>query len=468
MSYNLLDERWIPALYRNGRVKRVNIGEAFTDANQIREFAAANPMDRVALLRFFLALLYWCNEHIPDTLPDDAFSAGRFGKLQEHRDCFNLFGDSRRFYQWMEPDDKTHPSTYLIHEVPTGTNFWHFRHSSDESSGLCSACCVMGLLRLPVFSTQGGRTKSPGINAKPPIYVIPIGSSLAETLRLSWRRAPALGTPAWEKPDVQLPRAGDVPLLTGLTWLPRRVWLDDPCEPEARCIRCARRSRLVRHMVFKGLGSAKAEGRTWRDPHVVSEGGRIAGPADALDASDAAASNWTRSLAAILETVPGGRKLWVTSFATVQNDKYVEATEFVVPLPSPLDESGITESVARITAWRNKGLGMKRDLARILRPKRPLRPKAPMLAQTQMDAIRSDVEARVSAGAPELVRGREGGWQQAGSEYAPLMAAVARSLSPGYTSAALRGRRAIENLRPDMRPRARPAQKGRHKAGGAE
>jgi hypothetical protein len=45
----------------------------------------------------------------------------------------------------------------------------------------------MGLLRLPVFATSGGRGKPPGINAKPPIYVIPLGLSLAETLRLSWK-----------------------------------------------------------------------------------------------------------------------------------------------------------------------------------------------------------------------------------------------------------------------------------------
>ena len=47
MNFNLLDERWIPVLYRDGRGERVGIRKAFEDAGSIRQTAAANPMDRV-------------------------------------------------------------------------------------------------------------------------------------------------------------------------------------------------------------------------------------------------------------------------------------------------------------------------------------------------------------------------------------------------------------------------------------
>ena len=60
MNYNLLEEQWIPVLYRDGRYQRVGIRNALEDAGKIREIAASNPMDRVAILRLLLAVLQWC------------------------------------------------------------------------------------------------------------------------------------------------------------------------------------------------------------------------------------------------------------------------------------------------------------------------------------------------------------------------------------------------------------------------
>ena len=52
-------------------------------------------------------------------------------------------------------------------------------------------------------------------------------------------------------------------------------------------------------------------------------------------------------------------------------------------------------------------------------------------------AIRPHVEAKVSEKAAELISGGEDAWEQASREYAPMMSAVAQSLSPGVTTAAL-------------------------------
>lgn len=65
MSYNLLDERWIPVLGTDGKPGRLGIRIALTQAHCIRQIAARNPMDRVAILRFLLALLYWCKGNAP-------------------------------------------------------------------------------------------------------------------------------------------------------------------------------------------------------------------------------------------------------------------------------------------------------------------------------------------------------------------------------------------------------------------
>jgi len=261
--FNLLDEPWIPCLGNDGTLHRVGIREALTQAGRIRQIAASNPMDRVAIFRFLLALLYWCKGNPPPSTgatSGDSFPADWFTRLDQNRDCFNLLGEGKRFYQYRKDRDKPLTVNYLIHEIPTGTNSWHFRHASDEVDGLCPACCAMGLFRLPLFSTSGGRGKPPGINAKPPLYVIPVGASLAEILRFSWRQVTNFGTPAWEKPDLQLPKTGEVPLLTGLTWLPRQVWLGNP-EKLANCISCGRTERLILSSVFAAIGSTKTDGR---------------------------------------------------------------------------------------------------------------------------------------------------------------------------------------------------------------
>jgi hypothetical protein len=466
VKYNMLEEEWIPILYRDGSSKRVNIVEAFAQAGRIRQMAASSPMDRVAILRFLLALLYWCKGSPPEGSPGDSFPAEWFHKLDGHRDCFNLLGRGRRFYQHTGNDVASKLSAnYLVQEVPTGTNFWHFRHSIDETDGLCPGCCAVGLLRLPLFATSGGRGKPPGINAKPPLYVVPLGSSLADTLRFSWRQVSDptrdLGTPVWERPDLQLPRTGNVPLLTGLTWLPRRVWLDDPEEPEANCTSCGRKERLIRRIVFAGIGSMKKDGdekgRAWRDPHVISDGQEVLKARNALDASDAAAGRWVKIMAGILhgQGASRARKVWAVGFATVQHAKYLEATEYVIAFRTPCDDRKVQESVARLHWWESEGSRLTDTVTKRIRQEAS-RLKH-LEVRPMVDAIRPNVEATTSANAGQLMAGDDDGWEQEASEYSPMMIAVAQSLSPGYTTGAVKRRREIATVKPNMRRKRKAA-----------
>ncbi len=234
-GFNLLDEEWIPVLYHDGRYARVGIWSALEDASRIRQIVASNPMDRVAILRFLLALLYWCRGNPPPGLgatPGATFPDDWFAKTHENRDCFNLFGDRERFYQ-SRSAQRSRAATDLLQEIPTGNNFWHFRHSTDGSDGLCPACCTMGLLRLPLFSVSGLPDLKSGINGVPPVYVVPWGKSLLATLRANWATHQDLGEPAWVNPDIRPVPGQPVPLLTGLTLLSRRVWLPQPFGPGA-------------------------------------------------------------------------------------------------------------------------------------------------------------------------------------------------------------------------------------------
>lgn len=60
MDFNLLDSPWIPVIYADGRCMRVGIKKALEHAGRIRQIAAANPMDRLAILRLLVAIIYWC------------------------------------------------------------------------------------------------------------------------------------------------------------------------------------------------------------------------------------------------------------------------------------------------------------------------------------------------------------------------------------------------------------------------
>jgi len=455
MRYSLLEKPWIPVLWTDGKFSKVGILEALTQAGHIRQIAASNPMDRVAIFRFLLALLYWCRGNLPtttDTASEESFPIDWFSKLDADKECFNLLGGGKRFYQYREQGDKPLTVNYLIHEIPSGTNFNHFRHSIDGANGLCPACCALGLLRLPMFSTQGGQGKSPGINAKPPIYVIPVGETLAETLRLSWQPVSNLGTPAWEKPDVQLPGTSEVPLLTGLTWLPRRVWLSQPQESESltHCISCGRLGNVIISSVFAGKGSAKTdEGtkRVWHDPHVIYEqtkkGEFSLHSADVVGSADAAAGHWARTMTGLLQNPRTERsRAWVVGFSSDQN-KYFEASELFLPWPvSPA-------TVEKLSQWQQSNYNLNRKLKQ-LDEKPSRKPRKHIEINTMLATIRPHVESKVSAKAEELLSGGNTAWEHAAGEYRPMMQMIARSLAPGVTTAAVERRRKIGNVLPQM------------------
>jgi len=279
MNYNLLEEKWIPVLYADGRVEPVGIRRALTNARAIRQIAASNPMDNVALLRLLLAVLQWCKPSLSDDkraqldggcgISDDWLKE-KLGTEDSPNAAFDLLGAGERFYQshtQAHEEPKRHVSDLFAY-LPAATEISHFRHVNDQNIALCLNCCAVGLARLPACAMQGGQGKSPSINNAPPIYFLPAGKTLLDTFLLNWpltRKAD--GHPAWEnksQPD------GEIGTLEGLTWQPRQAWLGTFVQdPEGRCARCGTTEHLVSKVVFKKGRSRRGESRTWRDPHVA-------------------------------------------------------------------------------------------------------------------------------------------------------------------------------------------------------
>lgn len=462
MCYNLLSEPWIPVLYHTGEWKRLGIRKTLEDAVKIRQVAASNPMDRVAILRFLLALLYWCQGSPPkdrETSVKEPLPQNWFAKLEHHADCFNLLGVGKRFYQYRGDSTKKLTVNYLLQEVPTGTNHWHFRHASDEKDGLCLACCALGLVRLPAFATSGGAGKPPGVNAKPPIYFLPHVETLSELLRDSWKRRQGdLGTPAWLQPNIRLPNSGEIPLLLGLTWLPRRVWLEEPTE-NGSCIACGTCQPLIRKMVFAPIGSQKTADddapRNWDDPHVcysITEKRKkisLHAP-DCLNSSDAGAGTWARVRGEITSNCPTGGRVDAVGFATVKNDKYLETRGFDI---------NIVGSKEEFEGWYKAGRDLFNKLCKLLDPDK--KRKDHYEIRSALVSIRPHVEHVVSAKIETLLTRDAEGWQVAADEYRQLMKAIGPSLAPGVTTAALRKRRRIAALKPDMSQAKEPDQKSK-------
>jgi CRISPR type I-E-associated protein CasA/Cse1 len=437
VNYNLLDEKWIPVLYSSGKFDHVGIKEALAQANKIRCIAASNPMDRVAIIRFLLAILYWCKGNPPEgnsMRPVDSLPADWFSKLEKNRNCFNLLGETARFYQ--DPNAKrSRTITDLLQEIPTGNNFWHFRHSTDEKDGLCLSCCVLGLLRLPLFSVSGLPDLKSGINGVPPIYVVPVGLTLTETLAANWIRVASVGVPSWTQPTLRPSEDSDVPLLTGLTVLSRRVWLHEIDGPIDTCIGCGLKTQLVRTCEFQTAG--RLENARWNDPHVLYFSTPTRKSYKAADLTEAGKFRMDRPWPDLLARIAkqNGKKIasfLIVGFAT-DNAKNVDVWERVVTMPLGEDRTPFVEQ------WRKEN---KRLESRVSRSK--------SLSTAMIVSVRPHVEYAVSTRAAELFTADDAAWQKVAKEYNPMMTVIAKSLSPGFMTDAVQRRRHIASLIPDM------------------
>ena len=263
-AYNLLEEKWIHVLYGDGKTDRVGICQALIDARTIRQIAASNPMDRVALLRFLLAVLMWCKEDAKSSLAAlDEKSAGMpenwLAKLKENKAAFNLLGDGKRFYQdELLKGKESRPIGDLLVEFPGADSVNHMRHVVHDSSyGFCPACCAMGILRLSVWA-PANRFYPASVNPGSAAYAFIEGKNLFQTLCANLAetnsqadQAPWLGNEQPNSPDA----------IAKLAWRPRKLWLNVE-ESGGLCAYCGQIGTLVKTLsIEKGWSTPVTEGQ---------------------------------------------------------------------------------------------------------------------------------------------------------------------------------------------------------------
>lgn len=280
VCFNLIEKPWIPILRCNGQFERLGIRRTLTEAGTIRQIAASNPMDSVALLRFLLAAVMWCRPELSDDdrnrLPGDVtgIPPDWLTNLEEHKAKLNLFDPELPFMQDLAvKGEKENAATELIHDLPSGSALNHFRHTRDDVDGLCPACCALGLVRWPCYATAGTKGKGKSMTASPngntPTYAFPVCNTLLLCLDMSLTHLTTLqnDAPIWMSND----RPTTIGPLSGLTWRSRSVLLDKPTESnDTPCSYCGSSDGdLVRKIRFQP-GWKRLSGEPWDgDPHLV-------------------------------------------------------------------------------------------------------------------------------------------------------------------------------------------------------
>jgi CRISPR system Cascade subunit CasA len=287
-SFNLWTEPWITAEQPDGALETLGIDATLLRAHEFRATYDPSPLVIAGVHRLLTAIL---QDTLAPERPADlarVWQAGRFqeadvrafGDRYAHR--FDIFSPDEPFLQCADlppqppKSSNLKSTTYLMPQLPAGSEVTHYYHGVAEDNIFCPACAALGLITVPAFATSGGAGIKPSINGVPPIYVLPGGKTLFESLTASlvlpdyqpeaastredavwWRREPVIEHKAV---------VHEVSYLHSLTFPARRVRLyPEPLRED--CSRCGRESAWgVRTMIYQMGESRPKDAPFWRDP----------------------------------------------------------------------------------------------------------------------------------------------------------------------------------------------------------
>ncbi len=289
-TFNLWTDPWIAVEAESGEIVTLSLANTLTQAHQYRSLYDPSPLVMVGIQRLLIAILQdMLNPQYEGDLADiwetGHFPADKivaFGEKYAQR--FDLFSETEPFMQSADlpryPAKKDMPkpksAAVLFLEIPTGTGVTHYQHGKEANVQFCPIDVAKGLVIIPPFASSGGAGIKPSINGVPPIYVIPGGKTLFESLTASLttpyyqpevsRDVP--DTPWWEhNPIVELKKeVNQVGYLYSLIFPARRVRLH-PVPMTAPCTRCGQTHNWgVKTMVYQMGESRPKDAPFWFDP----------------------------------------------------------------------------------------------------------------------------------------------------------------------------------------------------------
>jgi CRISPR system Cascade subunit CasA len=287
-TFNLWTEPWISLERSDGKLERVSLAQALLGGHTYAAIYDASPLVVVGLHRLLVAILHSAldlrtRSALLALIADQRFPAqavAYFGAQYANR--FDLFSETHPFLQSADlpllpvKGEDTKSVSQLTLETSRTSALEHYRHGRAKDEVFCAPCAAAGLATMPPFTSTGGRGMKPSINGVPPIYVIPGGATLFQSLAASlllpnkWPPAatPQSDAPWWTRDglvgkDAALPKVG---YLQSLTWPARRVRLR-PEHMDQPCTRCGQITRWgVRDILYE-MGERRAkDAAPWLDP----------------------------------------------------------------------------------------------------------------------------------------------------------------------------------------------------------
>lgn len=248
ITFNLVDQAWIPVVDPGGSPREVSLREALVNAHQYRQLSAGLPHTNAALYRLLLAVLHsnfgpdgadawaelWEQQQFDPTVLDTY--------LQKWRPRFDLFSAEWPFFQRRNPDVEVKPANVLLFLVAGGNAETLFDHNvEDRPVRLTPTQAALALVTAQSFSLAG--LCHPQLNlvytdapcSRAAVFLLQ-GKNLFESLMLNLveynralpipRQSGRKDQPAWEMDDPYLPER-TVPngYLDYLTWQNRRIML---------------------------------------------------------------------------------------------------------------------------------------------------------------------------------------------------------------------------------------------------
>lgn len=306
-SFNLWTEPWIALENARGELSQHGIRDALVNAHEYAAIYDPSPLVVVGVHRLLTAILQDAlqpkeNADLEQLWADGRFPADKVDKFgKRYADRFDLFSQDKPFLQSadlpMFPDEKerkaSKPVAQLFPEIPAGKSLvTHYRHTIQDEQVFSLASVAAGLVTMPPFVSSGGAGLIPSINGVPPIYVLPGGKTLFESLAASllsskwldvyqtadddlawWKRPVPITIHESKKKQTGMTfkehrQLSEVGYLHALTFPARKVHLH-PERLNAVCSRSGQQSEwCVRTMAFR-MGESILENVEWKDPFVA-------------------------------------------------------------------------------------------------------------------------------------------------------------------------------------------------------
>ena len=274
MKFDITKESWLPVRTLQGERKMLNLMDFLEQSPSLQSLDGLNPMEEYSIHRFlsvFLLAVFspkrWENKW--ELLEKGQFDMQRIRDYVQHCESegvsFDLFDEKRPFlqsaYDSKYDQEKNLKSPAILDSTrASGNNPIHFDHNLEEHVVLTPVQAFHGLMASQIFCTAMSGGYPSNVYGAPPIFYLPLGENLFETLILSMPRMETgkiSEVEFWCSKTEVVPKA-DVAMtsrLYGMFFPARRICLQE-------------KNGVVNRVYYQpGLHFTGFSG--WTDPHVA-------------------------------------------------------------------------------------------------------------------------------------------------------------------------------------------------------